>query len=97
MGGFWCDGRGIKVERRRGIGGGLGSNLGLTTIGIANGGFLGSELQGGVAERKKRRTEQFDLTGLDSNGWALRVVCEKRRRGELGGVKWRCGGRGLGA
>ncbi|KAK9938717.1 hypothetical protein M0R45_015439 [Rubus argutus] len=53
--------------------------------------------RGGVAERKKRRTEQFDLTGLDGNGWALRVVCEKRRRRELGGVKWRCGGRGLGA
>ena len=45
MRGFWCDGRGIKVERRRGLGGGLGSNLGLTAIGIANGGFLGSELQ----------------------------------------------------
>jgi hypothetical protein len=25
------------------------------------------------------------------------VVCEKRRWRELGGVKWRCGGRGLGA
>ena len=45
MCGFWCDGRGIKVERRRGLGGGLGSNLGLTAIRIADDDFLGSEFQ----------------------------------------------------
>ncbi|KAK9923266.1 hypothetical protein M0R45_031695 [Rubus argutus] len=53
--------------------------------------------RGDVAEREKRRIGQFELTGLGNNGWELCVVCEKRRRRELGGVKWRCGGRGLGA
>ncbi|KAK9938516.1 hypothetical protein M0R45_015247 [Rubus argutus] len=47
--------------------------------------------------RERRRTEQSELTGLGSDGWELRVVCEQQRERELGGAKWRCSGGGLGA